>query len=444
MYILLIIILTLLVVYVFLRKKIFHRYNVKQDYTYQMNTEPYLVEIKNNEMVLSPNVSLNDTVFCKVKVKSTLTGYLIAPTIEINGKKSSKNYYEARTKGYRYLNITGLYDEDRIIKLKPKNCTIVNETIEVYAYKNEDISKSKILVVAPHPDDAEIASYGVYSNNADNTFILTITGGENGRDRYNAFDDTAKNDFARMKLRIWNSVTVGMLGGVSTKNMLNLGYTDALLKEMYEQPNQNFPIQKEKLSILKKMSSNYDNSLSQTERNWKTFVSDVQKVISTVQPNIIITPHPYLDKHKDHLYSTVAITEALKNLNYNKGNFLFYCIHNAVNRYYPYGNIGSRITLPPLFENVTCFDKIYSYQLTKDDQANKMLAFEAMNDLRIGIHILSVNKVFRRILDMLKRRIFDIRKDYYSQFIRSNELFYSVPFDQAEKFVNETLKHLKK
>ncbi len=192
------------------------------------------------------------------------------------------------------------------------------------------------------------------------------------------------------------------------------------------------------------MNPTYSESFSQTERSWKTFISDIQKVIKDVQPDIIITPHPYLDKHKDHLYSTVGVVEALQKINYNQGNLFLYCIHNTVNRYYPFGKMGNSITLPPLFNKAYCFDKLYSYKLSEDDQANKLLAFEAMNDLRMGIKILSVKKVFSKIFDMLKRRIFDIRKDYYTQFIRSNELFYVVPFSKAEKLIGEVLKDYNK
>ncbi|MBS9773752.1 MAG: PIG-L family deacetylase [Tenacibaculum sp.] len=407
-----------------------------------MSVEPLLIEIRNNEMVLPEEIDANYTIFCKVKIKSTLWGYLSAPSVKINGKQSSKQYFEARANGYRYINISNLYDKEGEVKFQTKNCKIYNETVEVYAYKNEVITNSKILIIAPHPDDAEISAYGLYSKNAENTFILTITGGEHGRDNYSVFNDKEKNDFARMKLRIWNSLSVAMLGNISTENMLNLGYTDASLKSMYEEQEKTFPIEEEKLKLLKSMNSFYSNSLSQTEKSWKTFVSDIQEVINKVQPNIIITPHPYLDKHKDHLYSTLAVTEALQKMNYDKGNLFLYCIHNAVNRYYPFGNIGSRITLPPFFNNFSCFNKLYSFELNEDDQSNKILAFEAMNDLRIGTNILSVNKVFKRILDMTKRRIFDIRRDYYSQFVRSNELFYIIPFNKAEELIKETLQKL--
>ncbi len=427
-----VIFLILFLVYVFLRKKIFYHYDTKKDYIYQMNTEPYLIEMKNNEMVLPQEIDLNSTLFCKVKIKSNLLGYLVAPNIEINGREASKQYFEARVKGYRYLNLTNLCNEDRIVKLKSKYCNIQNEKIEVYSYKNEDVSNAQILIVAPHPDDAEIASYGLYSRNAKNTFILTLTGGEYGYNYYNVFADKQKNELARMKLRTWNSLTVPMLAEVSANNLLNLGYVDGSLKRLYENKERTFSIDKERVEMLKQMNSFYDSSFSQTEKSWDTLVSDIQQVINKVQPNIIVTAHPYLDKHQDHIYSTVAVSEALEKMNYSKGNLFLYSNHNSVNSHHPFGKMGTMITLPPLFNNVECFDKVYSFQLSKDDEANKLLAFEAMNDLRIGIKILSVKKLFIRSLDMLVRRIFDIRKDYYSQFIRSNELFYVVPFSKAK------------
>ncbi len=443
MYTFIIILSILFLIYVFLRKKIFYKYNLSQDYVYKMNTDPYFAEIKNNRMILPKEIDDSYTVFCKVKLKSNLLGYLLSPTIEINGNTSSAQSFEARLRGYRYVNLSNLFDENGEIKFKTKRCSLANEKVEVYAYKNEDISKDKILIIAPHPDDAEIASYGLYSRNAKNTFILTLTGGEYGYNYYNVFKDKAKNDFVKMKSRTWNSLTVGMLGGVLTDNMLNLGYIDASLKGMYEEPEKTVSISQEKLDILKQMNPFYDDSFSQIDRSWNTLVSDIQKVIDTVQPNIVITPHTYLDKHPDHIYATVAVSQALQKMNYDKGNLFLYTLHNSVNSHYPFGKMGSMITIPPVFEDVECFDKIYSFELTKDEQANKILAFEAMNDLRIGVKILSVKKMFLRFLDMLVRRIFDIRKDYYSQFIRSNELFYVVPFSKATDFVEDALKKIK-
>ncbi len=137
MYTFTIILSILFLIYVFLRKKIFYRYSPSKDYVYQMNTKPYLIEIKDNKMVLSKEMDSSYTVFCKVKLKSNPLGYLLSPMIEINGNTSSRQYFEARLRGYRYVNLSNLSDENGVITFKTKRCSLTNEKVEVYAYKIE-------------------------------------------------------------------------------------------------------------------------------------------------------------------------------------------------------------------------------------------------------------------------------------------------------------------
>ncbi len=423
--------------YLMYHKKKLYSYDTSMDYNYAMNSTPILISLTNNQFILPKEICSNSTIFCKLKIKSTLLGQVLQPNIQVNDNKSSKQYYEVGTNGYRYLKLSNLSDENRIIKFKTKRCSIFNETVEVYTYKNDDISNSKILIIAPHPDDAEISSYGLYSSNAENCFLLTITCGEYGNRNYEAFDEGKKNDLARMKLRLWNSLTVPMLGDVPSQNLLNLGYDDYSLEKMYKNKEKTYSINKEIDKMLGQM--NPIDSISNTERSWHTLVQDIKNIITKIEPNIIITPHPYLDEHPDHIYSTVAVIEALKENNYNKGNLFLYTIHNTLNPYYPFGKLGSCITLPPLFDNVFCFDSIYSLELNKEQQANKILAFEAMNDLRLGLKILNIKSLFSKMIKTIKHRILDIEKDYYNRFIRSNELFYIVPFQEAERFIKGIL-----
>ncbi len=423
--------LVLFSVFLYFHKSKYYSYSIDNDYRYDMREKCYSLSLQNNRIVLPDEIGISDTVFCKVRIKANLFGNLLAPYLKLNNREDSKQYYEVGVNGYRYVNLSNRFGEDKVIKFITNKCTISNETVEVYAYKNQDISISKILIIAPHPDDAEISSYGLYSDNSENTFILTITGGENGNDSYNVFNSKKKNDFARMKLRTWNSVTVPMLAGVSTDKMVNLGYADGSLKTMYENKNETFVLKEEQKKILKTM--NVTDYYSDEKRSWQTLKSDIEKIINDVKPDIIIAPHPYLDAHTDHIYSTKAVTETLRDMNYKDGNLFLYTIHNTISPYYPFGKMESMMTLPPLFDQAFCFERIYNFNLDKEQIATKILAFEAMNDLRIGLDILNVKKVFRRVIKMVKHSTLDIEKDYYNRFIRSNELFYIIPFDKLDK-----------
>jgi len=416
-------------VYIFYHKRSFYPYNVCSDYNIDMNTEPILIQLKDNHLILPKNYDNTFTVIMKVKVTSTLLGNFFSPHTVINNT-TFKQYYEKGTNGIRYINLSNTINDESIVKFKNHYCRISNQTVEIYTYKNEEIKNEKILIISPHPDDAELSAYGLYSENSSNVLIVTITAGENGVNLYNIYpsEDSKKNEL-KGKIRTWNSLTVPMLGGLKSNQVLNLGYFDYTLKTMHDNPNSlisSSTIDNVSTSIFREQ--NYKNTIisNNLNNNWNGFLDDIQSVIEYQQPTIIITPHPQIDGHVDHKYATIALMEVIRKIDYRKGSIFFYTNHFPDAHYFPYGFSKSILSLPPIFNNPICFQKLFSFYLDEHKQNEKILAMDAMNDLRINHDYLSGQILTYNGLKKIKQKMFDIEKDYFNKFVRSNEFFYAI------------------
>ena len=65
----------------------------------------------------------------------------------------------------RYINLSDTFsDSDKTIRLEGKYLTLPDQEIELSVYPRENLDSKKILVLAPHADDAELSAYGLYEN----------------------------------------------------------------------------------------------------------------------------------------------------------------------------------------------------------------------------------------------------------------------------------------
>ena len=100
----------------------------------------------------------------------------------------------------------------------------------------------RILVLAPHPDDAEIGAFGLYANRE--ATVVTVTAGNAGSNTYAAVfgeDDVAAAYQFKGRIRAIDSVTVPWQGRIPPQRAFNLGYFDARLGEMHARRNEVIP-----------------------------------------------------------------------------------------------------------------------------------------------------------------------------------------------------------
>ena len=252
-------------------------------------------------------------------------------------------------------------------------------TLRLFANR---LDLSRPLILAPHPDDAEIAAFGIYAHR--NSTVVTVTTGNAGPRSYGAvFDDVAAMYHFKGRIRLIDSITVPWLGGIPPERTFNMGYFDARLAEMYDKRPAVIPeMYSGNTDIGAYLRYNLGSLLPKRARasSWSNLVDDLESVLKKVKPTVILAAHPQLDSHADHQFATVALIEALSRQR-RRATLLLYTNHADRNRY-PYGPAGTLMSLPPPLEQDVPVDRVYSHPVSEDLQREKLFALESMHDLR--------------------------------------------------------------
>jgi len=221
-----------------------YNYNTSADYEYNFkenSAEIIKLNLENDGFLFPLIQSAPDTLFIKIRVNSSLAAQILEPYIQIFYKETKqKQYFERGARGIRYLNIShlsasGLPKTGEKVFLKGRHIKWQKEG-ELVIFKNENPDKKRILIIAAHPDDAEIAAFGLYSHR--DSYIVTITAGDSGDFQYgDIYPDEKLHYFEKGKMRVWDSITVPFFGGITPDRVLNLGYFDGTLKKMHDHPS---------------------------------------------------------------------------------------------------------------------------------------------------------------------------------------------------------------
>ena len=423
-------------------------YDVTKDYLYSFadkDAVTHTVSVKNSRII--PDFTIpdhNSTLFLKLHVQSTLPGKYLQPVLTVTlGGKSVTEYLEPGAKGIRYINISPLeIKHGSALTLRGKYLSTPDQKAELIVCKNPNLQQAKILILAPHPDDAEIAAYGLYSTFPKNTYIVTVTAGDYGPNLYDEiYADPVKAYMAKAKIRIWNSITVPLIGSVPPERCINLGFFDGTLENMYRQKPHPVTAMATKISDVNIYRKQNISPLAQKgaeKATWPALVKDLGDLLQKIRPDIVIAPSPVLDNHPDHRYAAIALFEAIQKNRNLHGKVLLYTNHFVLNEYYPYGEAGGTVSPPPNFHELY-FESIYSFNLPKEKQQEKILALDAMNDLRLDTEWHTPRGAFKVALkELLKRDYMGIEyANYYRRAIRQNELFLVVGFQafhDKEKF----------
>ena len=437
-------------------------YDHKVDYNYQFNENKIVpCTLKQGQLTLndhpsnsnSDNVNNNSntvyTALLKLPIKSTLSGSIFDPYITIqcaSNNKLQSQYFERGLKGQRYINISDFYNElmsGTTITLTFHHCKAISANGEIVQFDHEDFFQKKILVLAPHADDAELSAFGLYSQS--DAHIVTITAGEIEMEDYFHFYPTLNNSSSGTKkdtliekasilkgrLRTWDSLAIPSWGNVPASKCTQLGYFCLTLKEMSDNPEKPITsrtINTDNTSIFRKVSSqihNHDNKAT-----WNNLVQDLEELINNIQPDVIVTPHPELDPHPDHFYTTKAVAEALSDD--SPITLLFYANHYRSTDHFAFGPAHSNVGLPPNFDSSLFSPKIISLSLNEETQVDKALSLAMMHDLKTTP---SWKKRLRRNLQHIL-----VRRNHYQY---GNNAFFSKAVKQQEVFIASTVKALK-
>ena len=418
-------------------------YSVKTDYQFNFkNSFEVAFELKDDAIFFNENFSNRiDTCFLPLKIQAKWIGYFLDPYIEITiDAVSRRQYFERGANGTRYINISPYLSSlpnNNQLAIRFFACEGTSISKHAIAFNNEQLKDKSVLIISPHADDAELAAFGFYKNQK-NVSIATITAGESEADRYFSITKSkSEAGILKGKLRAWDSIVVPKWAGKHIQ-AINLGYACSSLKEMFLHQKSII-----KSRITDESNTNlyrqFNDCLLPTSNNpvnqWGNLVQDLVYLLERDKPQIVITPHPLLDSHSDHQYSTRAVLEACDQIEITP-TFLCYANHYQTTDQYPFGPEHTDIPLPPHFSSEKIADSILSYELSKADQIDKICALQMMHDLQRPIKLKRKIRVY--LQQLIGRSSYPYGQDeYFRKAIRTQEIFWVMQINDLWDLTND-------
>jgi LmbE family N-acetylglucosaminyl deacetylase len=415
------------------RRRAIYRYDVSKDQRYDFSrshSSPIAGQIQNGGLEILGPLPNSSLVLLELRIESTTLGRWFEPYVQLEcAHRRLRQPFERGGSGVRYIDLTQMLVGGEVsVRLSGHFLRVSDQSVVLHCLSNAvNLDQQRILVLGTHPDDAEIAAFGVYADR--DAYVVTLTAGEAGEAGAFRKFAGARAFYEKGRTRAWNSVTVPMLGGLAMSRTANLGYFDGTLPTMRgraETPVHSLHAGAEFLDAFGVCQDpNLVESRHRRSATWRNLVADLERLVEAIQPDVLVTPYPRLDAHPDHQMSTVALIEALKNLNWRHGSLLLYTNHLSSSDRYPFGEAGDLVGLPPGVDDIF-FEGIVSSPLDAQRQARKHVALDAMVDLRPDIQIDSLGSVATAFRNVLKSTVTDSSISYFRQAVRANELFFRV------------------
>ncbi|MGV6397647.1 PIG-L deacetylase family protein [Pseudomonas caspiana] len=407
-------------------------YSPKEDYQYNFAADAEVPGVRLDGRHLRCDTPLqlagDETLILAVKVRTSWLGRFFDPVVELAGEDvSDRQTFERGVDGLRYLNLTGLGSSLAAgsLQLNGRFCTL-SGTPRLWLFRQPDARQQRVMVIAPHADDAELAAFGLYSQ-APDAWIVTLTAGEIEAEHYQAMG-MDRTEAARIKgrLRAWDSIAVPRWGGVPEAQCVQLGYFCLQLPAMQATPDQ--PIASREADLLDTRLFRQFNAMSlpgdqDGAPTWNNLLADLRALLLQARPQVLVMPHPAIDPHPDHICAQAAVLEALQGLEWQPEVVLGYANHLHDNDRWPMGNAYDGIGLPPVFDSSLQLTP-YSLGLTVDQQRDKAMALGMMHDLQPPMPL---KRLIRR---WLQRRLAGRRwptegeNEFFRKAVRRHELFW--------------------
>ncbi|AZE81910.1 hypothetical protein C4J98_0467 [Pseudomonas orientalis] len=361
-------------------------YSPQDDYQYRFapGSQPVGLRLDNGRLVSDTllEVAGDETLILEVQLKSGWLGRFLDPAVELADDRQA---FERGVAGKRYLNLTGSAAALAAgeLTLRGRFCRVVGQP-NLWIFRQPDHARQRVMVIAPHADDAELAAFGLYAQ-ADESWIVTLTAGEIEAEHYQQMG-LAKADAARLKgrLRAWDSLCVPRWAGVPEAQCLQLGYFCLQLPAMQaapDQPQASREAQLDDTRLFRRFNSLALPGDRDGMPTWVNLIADLRAVLLKARPEVIVLPTPVLDPHPDHICAYNAVIEALQGLEWQPSTLLGYANHLHDNDRWPMGNSGAGVALPPQFDAGQVFEP-YCRVLSVSQQQDKAMALGMMHDLQ--------------------------------------------------------------
>ncbi|MVV50929.1 PIG-L family deacetylase [Pseudomonas sp. PB120] len=403
---------------------LFYRASDDYLYTFPAGTPCQAVSLKQGVVRLSEPLAEGETLILELELKSSWPGRWLDPFVEIGDDRQD---FERGVKGRRFLNLSGQGAElaQGSLTVRGRYCAVAAKgTLWVMA--NPDYAQQRLMVIAPHADDAELAAFGLYSR-SEEVSIVTLTQGEIEAEAYRRLG-LSEPQAARLKgrLRSWDSLVIPLWGGVPVNRCVQLGYYCLQLPSMAEEPGKAFGSRESTDSDVRSVRRHNPMRLPADADGlptWHNLIADLVALLEHFRPEVVVTPHPELDPHSDHVASTRAVLEAIAASSWKPKTLLMYANHLHDNDRWPMGPAGAGIALPPAIEPLPA-DRLWSPLLSAEVQLDKAMALAMEHDLQ-------EQPVFKRQLRRLIQQALAGRRwpatgsnEFFRKAVRRHELFW--------------------
>lgn len=370
----------------------------------------------------------NETLILELRVKSSWLGRFLDPQVElVAGEQADRQTFERGVDGVRFLNLTGLAAplQAGALRLRGRHCRLSGQP-RLWITPAVELQRRRVMVIAPHADDAELAAYGLYSQ-ADETWVVTLTAGEIEAEHYQQMG-LAKAEAARLKgrLRAWDSIAVPRWAGVAESRCVQLGYFCLQLPAMQAAPDQPAASREADLAdirVFRRFNPFPLPADGDGAPTWRNLLADLRALLEMARPEVLVMPHPQLDPHPDHICAQAAVLEALQGLAWQPQTLLCYANHLHDNDRWPMGDSGDGVALPPQLSTAQAWAPC-SLVLDLATQRDKAMALGMMHDLQPPAP-------FKRRLRRLLQRWLAGRRpspygenEFFRKAVRRHELFW--------------------
>ena len=403
---------------------LFYAPDENYQYAFPAGTPSVAATLSSGCLQLSEEVPAGDTLILQLQVRSTWLGRWLDPYVLLGDDRQD---FERGVRGERYLNLSCQLAVMRAgeLQLRGRFCRLA-ASATLHIFSSPDYRQQSLMIIAPHADDAELAAFGLYSQAAE-VSIVTLTQGEIEAEAYQHLG-LGKAAAAQLKgrLRTWDSLAVPLWGGVAQQRCVQLGYYCLQLPAMLAAPAQVLASRESGESDIRRARQH--NSLrlpadADGQPTGNNLQADLVSLLEHFRPEVVVTPHPELDPHSDHVAATQALLAAIQLSSWQPQTLLLYANHLHDNDRWPMGPAGQGIALPPVFASLPA-DGLWSPCLSPAQQLDKAMALAMQHDLQGR---LPLKKRLRRLIQcVLSGRRWPITgaNEFFRKAVRRHELFW--------------------
>lgn len=401
-------------------------YSPGDDYRYDFpaDTLRLPVTLEAGRLQVAGELAAADTLILEVKLSASWLGRWLDPYVRIGEDRQD---FERGVAGRRYLNLSGQAESlgKGELRLVARFCRL-SSTATLHAFRNPDYARRRLMILAPHADDAELAAFGLYSRSAE-VSVVTLTQGEIEAEAYQRLGLGAAQA-ARLKgrLRSWDSLAVPLWGGVPQSRCVQLGYYCLQLPAMAAEPDKACGSRESGETDIRSVRQHNPLPLpadADGKPSWNNLIADLVAALQHFRPEVIVTPHPELDPHADHVATTQGLFEAIRLSSWKPAVALLYANHLHDNDRWPMGPAGFGIALPPAIEALPA-EALWSPLLSREVQLDKAMALAMQHDLQGRPPL---KKRLRRLIQRLlsgRRWPASGEDEFFRKAVRRHELFW--------------------